>query len=918
MKPDTTDAQAPAAPPLWLGLEEYMDSPAFRAAMENEFPEDAAEWTDPVSRRNFLTVMGAGLALAGAAGCSPRPADRRVNVPYTIQPEQITPGIPLFFATAHTVAGYATGLLVRSNEGRPTKVEGNPDHPSSLGGTGPIDQASLLDLYDPDRSQEPTHFGEGTSYQDVVRAARRQLFDDAGRPKAGVRLRVLTGAVTSPTLGDQLNGLLAAFPEARWCQYEACGQDNAREGARRAFGRELTAVYDFHKADVVLSLDADFLGTGPGHVRYCRDFASRRKVRQNVPANSTEYVTADRMNRLYVVEAMPTVTGSSADHRLPLPASQVEGFARALAARLGVAGVPAAGTLSPEAQRWLEPLARDLQGKKGAAVVVAGDEQPPSLHALAHAINAALGAVGQTVRLVPLAEERPAGKMIDLQTLVREMGGQQVDALLILGGTNPGYTAPVDLDFAGAIKKVPFRLHLGLYRDETAALCEWHLNDAHYLETWGDGRGFDGSPALQQPLIAPLYDGHSAAEFVAAVTESVTRFGRELVRGYWRRWYAGAGRSQEFEQFWQEAVRSGTVADPARTSPQQVTLAGNWAEGAPPTLPPAPTEGNLEINYRVDSNLFDGRYANNGWLQELPHPVTRISWDNAAYVGLATARRLGIDKFFRWTAGERGRAEVSVVELDLGGRKVKAPLWAVPGHPENVVTAHLGYGRPRAGRVGNPSPSGTIALPNLGQEANAGGEMAHGFNAYLLRTAAAPAFAAGLTARPTGDDYYLACVQGNWSMAQKDPISGKILDRAPVRRMTTADYAKNPSFPKIPPTAAGETEAIALNTPNRTAKADEHSGAQYRHGSTYGPGGGHDHGHGGDGHEHEHGGHDNRLLPLTMYHPNERLYPDAPRQARRWGMAIDLSACTGCNACVVACQSENNLPVVGKREVTRG
>lgn len=899
MKPDTTDAQDSTAALLWRGLEEYMDSPAFRATLENEFPEDAAEWTDPVSRRNFLTVMGAGLALAGA-GCSPRPAPQRKIVPYTRQPEQMVPGLPLFFATANVVGGYATGILVRSHEGRPVKVEGNPDHPASLGGTSVHDQASVLDLYDPDRSQMPTRWGEGTGYEAVVGAVRGVLFEKNGRPKGNVRLRVLTGACTSPTLADQIAALFNDFPQARWCQYEPCGQDNAREGARRAFGRELTAVYDFAKADVVLALDADFLGSGPGHVRYCRDFASRRKVRQNVPAGSTEYVTADRMNRLYAVEAMPTVTGSSADHRLALPASQIEGFARALAAKLGVAGVPAAGTLAANAQQWLEPLAKDLQAKKGAAVVVVGDHQPASLHALAFAINAALGAVGQTVKLVPLAEERPAGKVIDFKALVGEMNAGAVDALLLLGGTNPGYACPVDIPFAEAVKKVPFRFHLGTHRDETAALCEWHLNEAHFLEAWGDARGFDGTPALQQPLIAPLYAGRSAGEFLADVTNAPYREGREIVRAYWKKWYAGAGQAREFEQFWQESVRLGVIADQARTAPQALPLGGNWSEGSAP-IGAAPSGDKYEINFRVDTSLHDGRFANNGWLQELPHPVTRISWDNAAFVGLATAEKLGIDKVFKWTAGEHGRAEVEVVELEYGGKKVKAPLWALPGHPENVVTVHLGYGRERAGRVGNAH-----------NEPNADGKTTRGFDAFALQTSTAPAFGGGLTVRRTGAEYFIACLQGNWSMVQKDPISGKLLDRAPVRRLTKDQYTANPSAPKIPPTAAGETDGITHNLPGPAGKGDAASGVQYREGSTYGPP--HDHKPGED-HDHKH---DHRLLPLTMYHPNNNLYPNAPRQARRWGMAIDLSACTGCNACVVACQSENSTPVVGKREVTRG
>ncbi|HEX4606613.1 MAG TPA: TAT-variant-translocated molybdopterin oxidoreductase [Urbifossiella sp.] len=922
MPPEANDTNAAPNPPqLWRGLEEYMDSPAFREAMADEFPEDAAEWTDPVSRRSFISIMGAGLALAGAAGCTPRPAAMRKIVPYTRQPEQMIPGVPLFFASAAPLAGYATGVLVRSHEGRPVKIEGNPDHPSSLGGTGPIDQASVLDLYDPDRSPSPTRSGVGTTLDEAVRAARGQLFDAAGQPKAAVKLRVLTGAVTSPTLADRVTALLGQFPQAKWVQYEACGQDNAREGAKKAFGRDLAVHYDFTKADVVLSLDADFLGEGPGHARYCRDFASRRRVRTAIPVGGEhDYVKPEDMSRLYVAECMPSQTGSVADHRLPILAGQVEAFARAVAAKLGVAGVPAAGPLPEAAQKWVDPLAKDLLAKKGKGIVVAGAHQPAAVQALALAINGTLGNLGQTVHVTAPVEARPDGKMLDLGGLVREMAAKQVDVLLILGGTNPVYTAPADADFAGALKNVPFRFHLGSHQDETAGVCEWHINEAHYLETWGDARGHDGTVALQQPLIAPLYNGRSAAEVLALVTqdtapqpgqpkETKPTEGYDIVRAYWQKRFADEKRTGPFEPAWQEVVRMGVVPNTAAAKQEKPALAGSWAEGASPAYP-APASDEYEINFRPDPTLFDGRFANNGWLQELPKPVTKISWDNAAFVSAATAKKLNAEKDFRWTGGERGRTEVSVITLTYGGRSIKLPVWILPGHPDGAVTVHLGHGRERAGKhVGN----------NPDQQPNAEGKQAHGSNAYALRTAAAPAFGLGLKLAKTSDSYFVACTQAYWVMTQVDPLNGTVIDRAPVRRGTAEDYKKNPWFAKIPPTAAGETGLISQNIPGQAGPSDPDSGAVKGRGTTYGPG--HDHGHDhkdGDKHGgHEH--HDDRLVPLTMYNPNDRLYPEGSRGPnRRWGMAFDLSACTGCNACVVACQSENNTPTVGKHEVTRG
>ena len=868
--PDTTDATTPqAAPELWRGLEEYMGSPEFADAMRDEFPEDAGEWTDPVSRRKFINIMGASLALAGA-GCSVRPASQRKIVPYTTQPEHMTPGVPLFFASAVSVAGYGAGVLVRSHEGRPVKVEGNPDHPSSLGGANMFALASILDLYDPDRSRTITHRGTPSNYEGAINATRAALA--AQKDKKGAGLRILTGTVTSPTLATQLDGLLKDYPEAKLVHHEPAGRDNVFAGSKKAFGRALNVTYDFTKADVVLSLDGDFTGCGPGATRYSRDFASRRKVRKD----SHDGVKPEQMSRLYAVETMPTNTGAIADHRLPLLAGQIESFGRALAAELGVAGAPAAGALPDAAKAWLKPLADDLKKAKGKCVVVPGDHSSPGLHALCHAINSALGNIGQTVFLSASPEYRPDGKVIDLKTLTAEITAKKVDALVVLG-VNAAYTAPADVPFAEALKgkTVAFSLHIGQHQDETAVLCDWHLNEAHDLESWGDVRGHDGTVTIQQPLIAPLHGGKSVIEFFADATSAPARQGQLIIRDGWRSKFQAEKRQGAFEPFFHEAVRKGVVAD-SNLKPEAAALAANWAEGAGGV----PADGEYEIHFRPDPTLLDGRYANNGWLQEVPKPVTKLTWDNAAFMGKKTAEKLGVAKtYFNWTAGEHGRATVSVVELEFKGRKILAPVWVLPGHAEGAITVHLGSGRDRAGRVGNAE-----------DEENAEGKITRGFNAYALQTSDALVSGGGLKVNKTNKTYVLACTQGNWSMAEKDPFTGKMLDRKPIRRLSLEEYKINPKLAKMPPAAVGETELIDDNVPHA-----KHEG------------------------EHKHEGHDDRLIPLTMYKLNETLYPgQREEQTRRWAMAIDLSACNGCNACQIACQGENNLPVVGKYEVTRG
>ena len=796
----------------WRSLEELAGSPHFEELLHREFPRYASEWADAVSRRGFLKLMAASLALAGLSGCAGKP--KETIVPYARAPEELEPGKPLFFATAMTLAGSAIGLLVESHEGRPTKIEGNPDHPASLGATDVFSQASLLTLYDPDRSQVLTYLGDIRPWAALLAEIRVLL--ERQRLRRGTGLRLLSETVISPTLAHQIRSLLSEFPEAKWHQYEPVSRDPAREGSRQAFGRYVNTVYQVEKADVIIALDADLLSSGPGCLRYARQFARRRRPQ---PGPAT-------MSRLYAVECTPSNTGAMADHRLPLRASEIETFTRTLA--LAVRGVTEAGGGLPYAA-WLGALARDLLRHGGRSVAIPGDYQSPGVHLWAHVVNYALGNVGSTVIYTDPVEAEPVDQTASLRELVADMDAGRVEWLIILGG-NPVYNTPADLAFGERLLKVPMRMHLSLYQDETSALCQWHIPEAHYLEAWSDTRALDGTASIVQPLIAPLYNGKSAHEFLAAFTSQPERSGYDIVRDHWKTQRPGA----DFERLWRKSLNDGVIAGTA-LPPISVTLKPEWSSALPIVSAvsakaraqekaagdPAP-EG-VEIVFRPDPAVFDGRFTNNGWLQELPKPITRLTWDNAAMVSPATAQRLGLTYRIDSTGGEHGQVHADVVELSYRGRSLRVPVWIDPGQADGCVTLHLGYGRTRAGHVG----TGT------------------GFNAYQLRTSASPWFGSGLALRKTGDRFPLACVQFHHNME----------GRALVRAATLEEFHRNPAFAH----ELGEEPPSSLS-----------------------------------------------------------LYPGYKYEGYAWGMAIDLNACVGCNACVVACQAENNIPIVGKTEVMRG
>jgi MoCo/4Fe-4S cofactor protein with predicted Tat translocation signal len=789
------DAAEKSGPEYWRSLEELAGSPAFQEALHREFPKGASEWVDSVSRRGFLKVMGASMALAGMTGCVKLPLEP--IVPYVRQPEDVIPGRPMFYATAMTLGGYASPLLVESHLGRPTKIEGNDKHPASLGGTDIFAQAHVLGLYDPDRSQSVVSMGDERSWQSFLTAIRGPL--SAQKALQGAGIRILTPTISSPTLADQLRGFLKIYPQAKWHVYEPVNRDNVLEGAKLAFGQPVETRYDFEKADVIVSLDADFLYAGfPGNVRYIRDFAKRRN-----PDGS--------MNRLYVIESTPTTTGAKADHRVPVKGTFVEDFARTVARWLEPPHNDEIGTGgTTEVMKFLEGVVSDLQKTRGSGVVMAGDHQPPLVHTLAHAINAKLGNVGKTVFYSDPIDENPLNQTESIKELAVNINDGKVDLLIILGG-NPAYDTPADLEFAELLKsnKVPLRVHHGLYNNETAELCQWHINEAHELEAWGDARAYDGTVSIIQPLIAPLYNGKSAIEFIALLNGQADANGYDVTRAYWQKQHSGA----DFEAFWRKSLHDGWIEGTAY-APKSATVN---AATFPASSPAAATADAIELNIRRDPTIYDGQFSNNGWLQECPKPMNKLTWDNAVLIGPAMGERLQIKT-------------CDVVELELNGRKVTGPVWIQPGVPDNSVTVTLGYGRTRAGRVGT----------------------AQGFDAYALRTSAAPWLATGLKIRKTGDTYVLASTQGYQSM---DTPNG---DHRPlVREGALEEYRKDADFAK----EQGEEPA---------------------------PG-------------------------LTLYKP----YP-YKEEDYAWGMAIDLNSCVGCNNCMIACQSENNIAVVGKEQCAIG
>ncbi len=731
----------------WRSLDELENRPEFQEIVAREFAGRSWDSLPSSTRRSFLKLMAASLALAGLAGCR---WPKEEIVPFS-RPSGSAPGIPLQYATSMELSGVAQGLLVTSYDGRPIKIEGNPSHPENRGSSDAIAQASLLSLYDPDRSQRIRHRvgAEETTatWEEFSGFLRTRL---ARTERNGAGIRILSEASTSPTVGRLRRRLTERFSNLVWSEYEAISRDNERIGARLAFGRPVRSHLSLEKAKTIVCLDADPLFSHPTAIRYAGDFADGRRAEQGW------------MSRLHVIESVYSVTGAMADHRYPVPAGRIESIVGGLAVHL----FDALGIASPlgdeRTEALLAPyrgdtnlpsfvaeLAKELAVHKGASILAVGPRQTGRVHALAHWINAALDNVGTTLRYTAEEEEERPTHQEAIRRLTEEMHSGKVDTLLILGG-DPAYDAPAELEFADALAAVETTIHLSLYEDETSRLCRWHLPRAHYLESWGDARAYDGTIGIVQPLIAPLYQGKSTIELLSILLDEIPLEGHELVHQTHRE---AAGTSTDATA-WRTILHDGIVADSA-FEPIRPTLRLDRFEDSPVQNRP---EG-LEIVFCRDNKLYDGRFANNGWLQELPDPITKLTWDNAIHIAPATAESLGL------------KAD-DLVTVQFRGRSIELPVFVLPGQPVRSVSVALGYGRSAAGRVG----SGV------------------GFDTYKIRTGDALHFGDGVTLEKTGRTYALACTQEHHAI---DRIGRKGIDERIGELVREADletYRKHPDF----------------------------------------------------------------------------------------------------------------------------
>jgi len=843
----------------WRSIEEHADTPEFKEFISQEYPHEIEEWDNSLSRRNFVKVMGASLALAGLSGCVIQPPEK--IVPYVRLQEGMLPGKPNFFATAMSVGGVATGLLAKAFEGRPVKVEGNPEHPGSRGATDVLAQASVLGMYDPDRSQEVTFRGSPKNWEAFMSEFRTAI--EANRADGGAGVRFLTETITSPTLIDQFNKLKTELPNSKWIQYEPVNADNAMAGAKLAFGSPVQTVYKIEKAERILTLDADIFSGF--NVAYIKDFAAGRAFTEE----------KKEINRLYAVETTVSLTGAKADHRLAVKPSQMAEIAKAIAKAVGVAGATSSYT---ENAAWIAAMAKDLTEHKGKSLVIAGDNQSPVVHALAHAMNAALGNAGQTVVYTdPMSPGTERSQVEQFRELIGDIDGGRVKLLVVLGG-NPVYTSPADLKLTPErMAKIPTRVHLGLYLDETAEHCHWHVPEKHYLEGWSDARAYDGTASIVQPLIAPLYDGKNAHEVLQLVfKDNFDKKDHDLVKAYWQAQNispaasktaepakeepkaetktaaavvpAGETSKKEapkpaaapaavapktFEDNWRKAVHDGVIPNTA-SAPKSVTVSTAFL-----SQPEVKTtgSGSLEISILPDPCVYDGRFTNNGWLQELPNPLNKITWDNVALISPKTAAKLGVNTgndAREFVGGAQGTSFVNtkggnqfsdLVTLKYQGADITkpVPMWIAPGQPDDVITIYMGYGRTRAGKVGTGL----------------------GYNAFDVRRSDAMNFGFGEIAKK-GETTTIASTQIHFNMEGRDLL----------RVWDVEEFEKNPAM------------------------------------------------------GHQHNEYDKSMYP---YEEHTAVYD----QNTKWAMSIDLNSCVGCNACVLACQSENNIPVVGKEQVSR-
>lgn len=822
---------------LWRSLDDLADTREFRDFVEKEFPNHSEELFSSSSRRHFLKVMGASLALAGGSGLSGclRWPSQEV-LPFTSRPEGRNPGVPVEYATFIEMAESVEGVLATSFDGRPIKIDGNPDHPQTQGTASAVMQASVLGLYDPARSSEVVQRSkDGRSSSDWIHARSqiRDQFKARVAADGGKGIAILSEPSSSPTLHRMRRQFQRAAPQATWYEYAAISRDSERLGSALTFGRPMRPHYDLAAARVVVCLDADPLMSHPAALSLSRGFAASRNSADADPGHDTP----PSISRLYSIESTLSVTGSVADVRMPARCADIPGIAARIASAVVGEDLPAdvgeAVEKAGAAGEDLKALIGDLETHRGTSLVIAGDRQPPEVHALAHLINMHLGNIGKTISFSAVPNpDRIRSHSDEIAELSARMDAGEVEMLIILGG-NPVLDAPVDCKFGESLARVATSVRLGLYDDESSKKCQLHLPQAHYLESWSDGRAWDGTISIGQPLIEPLYGGRTPAEVVGLLVEDEPLEAYGLVRATHENLAGSRGvlnSGEDFEGGWRRWLNAGFIANaPGLEIDTRVRVGGGWgAQLAGLVTAPEGTE----LVFVADHSLDDGRFANNGWLQEWPDPITKIAWDNAALISPMKAAELGVK------TGDNVRLETSAGALEIAA-------FVLPGQATESITVSVGYGREIFDRV-----AGGVSY-NLAEGA--------GFNVYPLRSTEAHRFGhTGVKITKAAGSYKLATTQDHHVI---DTLQWEEEQRRIGQFVRVVDVAETPDAHHI------EEEVAA-------------AGAHHP--------------------------------------PLKSLFDDQEYTGHRWAMAIDLNVCTGCSACVLACQAENNIAVTGKDEVAYG
>jgi len=747
----------------WRSLEQLSDSQEFQDILQREFPAGASELNDPVTRRNFMKIMGASVALAGMTACR---MPKESIVPYVKSPENVIPGKAKFYASTFTFADHAYGVLVESHDGRPTKIEGNEQHPGSLGAANSYALASVLSLYDPDRSKNPTFKGAANTWNQFEQDWR--TWSDAS--KQGEGMAVVAESFSSRAIENLTDQFRKQYPKATWLTYEPVSAENVTMGVRAVSGKAARPQYHLEGASIILSLDSDFLGSEPDSIRLTKEFSKGRRV----------HSPKDTMNRLYAVESNTSSTGAMADHRLPLESSKMGGFLVSLGQALGIS-VPTKFQKLAEHADWIKVLADDLKKNKGKSVVIAGAHQSAFVHAMVTLIN-------QSIASSSLVTYHSVSAPVQVESLKKfaEAAKKGFKTLIMLGG-NPAYNMPAELDFAKIIQNTENTVHVSSYMDETSSLSKWHLPLSHYLESWSDAESLDGTQGIVQPLIQPLYDSKGMLEVVHLLAKKTQRSGYDIIMDEWK------GKN------WKKVLHDGVL----KTS-TAVSISSSSANLG--SLNSLSAKDELEVTFKPSPSTFDGRFANNGWLQETPQPITKITWDNPALISPALAKKHEL---------KNGQ----FVELKNGERSLQLPVFIVPGQAKNSITLMLGYGR----------DFGSVAK-------------GHGYNTYKLRSMINPDVETGYTLTALPKTVKIASTQDHGSM------EGRPL----VREATKEHFNEHPDFAKH----------------------------------------------------------------MVEHPPLKSLWKEHEyKEGYQWGMVIDLNTCTGCTSCVTSCQSENNIPIVGREQV---